>query len=1125
MDEHRPEPTRRSRLPAPGSDPVGPARPRLVRRLDRLAARRFVTVVAGPDTGKTTLLRDWATRWPTAWHTLLPADRDPRHLFEALAAALRGVGVEVPAASTPDTAGAADTADATDVTGAPDAADVTGPPDVADVMRAPEEADAAGAPEAAGAPDDPVGLGRLLLGALATGATGADGSVRLVLDDVHLLGTGPAAILLETLAAGLPAGTVLVLAGRDPVPFPVDVLRSAGRLGEIGPADLALTPAEVSRLLAAAGAAGQHPAIRRGALDCAAWPGLVAAIAGLAAGTAHPVLWSPGDSPTAHPVPWSGAGGPPAPPDLADLSVSLDEGDLAALWVLSAVCRAGPAARIRNVAAYDRAVRELVDPHRLTAGDLAPLRATRLVLGAPSGVPDVDLVLAESAVRDGQHDEALRYLAAVPAGMPLPAALAWQLGALLHRRGEFDDAEALLERAAPGGTATAGGLADQAQVMAGRAAVRWARGDRTRTRELADEAIRLAEQSRDDAAIAAAYVARALAAFSEGDRAGNEHAYARALAAAVRAGDLVQQLRIHCNVGSRLVEEGRYRAATEELGSAIRLGEQTGQRLLLALALHNRAEAWLGLGELGRARTDADAALSLWQRDGSPLAAFGLLLTARVHRVCGSTSQAVAAYQAALAMAEPDGNAQVLMEACAGLARTRYADDPAVAAEYARRALKMPSANGPTVAELAAGWVALCSGDAGTALRHAERARAESGPRRDPAGLAEAIELAALATGLSGASESAGPVAGGGSGVGRLGGGSGVGRLSGRTTVGLVEAAQIWAEAGNEVALATNALLRARFGADRPAEEVARQRLHRLGVREGAWHVAGALAAVGPAPVPEVEVQTLGYFVVRLAGVPVPAAGWQSRKARELVKVLAGQLGRPLGRETLAAVLWPEAPSEVALRRLSVLVSTVRAVLDPERRHPADRYLGTDPATVRINLDRVSVDAVRFHDAARAAIAADGAGPPDGRTGANGIGPVGEREPAGGVEILGRLEAVVGMYTGDFCDDGEVTGDWAGRPRAALAELHRELVRRLARRYLRSGRPEAAVGWYLRLTTEDGYDESAHLGLVGALSAAGRHGEAARRYQDYLDRMREIEVVPAAFPTAAAGPAGALNDS
>ncbi|MEU8263068.1 BTAD domain-containing putative transcriptional regulator [Micromonospora sp. NPDC048999] len=705
----------------------------------------------------------------------------------------------------------------------------------------------------------------------------------------------------------------------------------------------------------------------------------------------------------------------------------------------------------------------------------------------------------EAAVRDGRYDDALRHLAAVPADAPLPAALAWRLGVLLHQRGRFDAADACYRRAALDvAHQQASALADQAQVLAGWAATRWARGDQAPARQLAEQAVRIAEQSGDDSAVAAAYVAQALAAFGDGDRADNEYAYARALAAAERAGDFGQQLRIRCNIGSRLVEEGRYRPAVEELREAVRLGELLGHQTLLALALHNRAEAWLGLGELRRARSDADEALALWQRVGSPLAAFGLTLTARVHRVRGAARQAIAAYQAALAMGEPDGNAQVLVEACAGLARLSYTDNPAAAAQYAERALALPSAGGPTVAELAAGWVALCSGDPQTALRYAEQVRAEAGRRRDAAGLAEAMELAALASHLD-SNEAAAT------------------RAVRRLLASLVEAAAIWAELGNEFALATNALLQARLRGDQVAEELAYERLNQIGVQEGAWQVAGPLAAIGPTPVPEVEVQTLGQFTVRLAGVSVPVASWQSRKARDLLKMVVGQLGKPVAREALATALWPEARTEVALRRLSVLISTVRGVLDPDRRHPADRYLATDPATVRINPAHVAVDALRFYEAARAAIAADGAstttvrpsGSPTPGNAANGDGALGDDD----ARLLSRLEAVVAGYTGDFCDDGEVAADWVRRPRVVLADLHREAIHRLARRCRQLGRTEAAIGWYLRLTVEDCYDEPAHLGLIGALSAVGRHGEASRRYHEYVARMREMDVEPAPFPS------------
>ncbi len=143
-------------------------------------------------------------------------------------------------------------------------------------------------------------------------------------------------------------------------------------------------------------------------------------------------------------------------------------------------------------------------------------------------------------------------------------------------------------------------------------------------------------------------------------------------------------------------------------------------------------------------------------------------------------------------MAEPDGNAQVLAQAWAGLARTGYADDPSSAAQYADRALALPNAAGPVVGQLAAGWVALCAGDRRRVpVRRA--VRAEAGRRRDPVGLAETLELAAIAAT----------------------GGPDVARAPAARRAELVEAATIWADVGNKVALATNALLRARCEAIR----------------------------------------------------------------------------------------------------------------------------------------------------------------------------------------------------------------------------------------------------------------------------------------------------------------------
>jgi LuxR family transcriptional regulator, maltose regulon positive regulatory protein len=78
-------------------------------------------------------------------------------------------------------------------------------------------------------------------------------SVVLVLDDVHLLHNRECRAALSVLADHVPAGSRLVLAGRDEPPLRTARLRAEGRILEIGPGDLSLTPEEAASLLADAG--------------------------------------------------------------------------------------------------------------------------------------------------------------------------------------------------------------------------------------------------------------------------------------------------------------------------------------------------------------------------------------------------------------------------------------------------------------------------------------------------------------------------------------------------------------------------------------------------------------------------------------------------------------------------------------------------------------------------------------------------------------------------------------------------------------------------------------------------------------------------------------------------------
>jgi LuxR family maltose regulon positive regulatory protein len=73
--------------------------------------------------------------------------------------------------------------------------------------------------------------------------------VALVLDDVHALHNRECRATLSVLADHVPDGSRLALAGRAEPPLRVARLRAEGKILEIGPGDLSLTPGEASSLL------------------------------------------------------------------------------------------------------------------------------------------------------------------------------------------------------------------------------------------------------------------------------------------------------------------------------------------------------------------------------------------------------------------------------------------------------------------------------------------------------------------------------------------------------------------------------------------------------------------------------------------------------------------------------------------------------------------------------------------------------------------------------------------------------------------------------------------------------------------------------------------------------------
>ena len=648
----------------------------------------------------------------------------------------------------------------------------------------------------------------------------------------------------------------------------------------------------------------------------------------------------------------------------------------------------------------------------------------------------------------------------VAAGGVLPMAAAWRFGAAHHYRGEYPSALTYFEAAVADPDPEP---VDRARFLAGYASVLWAQGNGEEGRRIADEAMAAAQECGDDGAIGAAWVANGLVQAHAGDRTANLLAYERALVHAERAGDVITVVRVRNNLGSRHVEAGRFRQALDELDHAVAVSEDHPVGLASAMVSVNRAEALLGLGRLEEAVGEIAIATEQFRgAEAAHLLAFALLLEADAHRVRGNATRAHAKYREAVERAESSGNAQVLGPAMAGLAETVVADDPAASHAHAKRALDQPHTVGEVIALRAAGWIALAQGDLEAAEMWASRALAEAGRRDQLAELADAIELRAL-TRWSTTGETHDPL----------------GQLA--------EAADAWREVGSAIRTAVNRIITARLSGDRSAEDAGRQALRALGVRADADRIAGPLHVLGAAAAPEVAIRTFGTFAVSVAGTPVPASEWPSRKSRQLVQVLAGRRGRAMSRAALAELLWPGVQDTSG--RLSVALSTARAVLDPGRRHDADHYLSSDRSNARLDPMTVSIDIVEFERLARSAL---------------------DAARAGSADAVPLLQAAASLHAAPFLAD-EAADEWADDIRADLVRLAVEVKRILAARLVDAGETEQAVGWLMAVLDDDPYDEPSHHDLIGVLAGARRHGEARRAYRSYTARMAELEVEPAPF--------------
>ncbi|MCG5443377.1 winged helix-turn-helix domain-containing protein [Micromonospora sp. NIE79] len=661
------------------------------------------------------------------------------------------------------------------------------------------------------------------------------------------------------------------------------------------------------------------------------------------------------------------------------------------------------------------------------------------------------LLYGEAQQMRGDFETALAsYAVLADRQKPMAAGLAWRYGLVHYLRGEPHSALEVFQR----GVLDARPSTDNARLLAWTAAAQWTSGNTAACQDNAERALAAATAVGGDAALAAAHTALALDAKLRGDRPAADEHHEKALRAAEAARDTVQVTRIRANRASALVGEGRYLEALAEVRPAVELAQTNGYAAMLALALCNEGAAHFHLGHLAQASACYERAVPLLQRMGSRKVAYPLVGIGDIHALRGRTNLARAAYEEALRASEPVNDLQIQVPALAGLARVLAAEDGATAFALAQRAVELERGPDSALARLALGWVALEIGDRTRAVEVALTASTAARLHRDRAALAEALELRGAAA-----------------------------ADTDDTRRAWREAAATLRDITSVVAADRLTVLLSRLPGADPQERVdarlAAERLASAGVPPP------TLSRQGPRRVTEVTVRTLGRFEVYVDGAQVMAPAWQSRKARDLLRILAARRGRAVPREQLGETLWPgQDPGRVG-HRLSVALSTLRGVLDPQRRSPTDHFIIAAHPSLALDIGHLELDVEEFLTESAHGLR---------------LAEQGETEDAGASLLLAEQR-----YRGDFLED-EPYDDWSRPTREEARRVYLRVVRKLASLARDAGDVDETVRHLGRALELEPHDEGVHGEFIRTLAAAGRHGEAAQAYRRYEEAMSAIGV-------------------
>lgn len=274
-----------------------------------------------------------------------------------------------------------------------------------------------------------------------------------------------------------------------------------------------------------------------------------------------------------------------------------------------------------------------------------------------------------------------------------------------------------------------------------------------------------------------------------------------------------------------------------------------------------------------------------------------------------------------------------------------------------------------------------------------------------------------------------------------------------------------------------------------PPEQQRRRLEH---VRAAARRLGLPLPATGPAihrvvvheSTATTSLRVFGGFGLEVDGRRIDVSALKPQ-ARTVMAVLAMRTPAPVHREHLGVVLWPDEEQQVQMRRLPVLISTVRRFLEPDALPGDWQVLRRVGEAYVLDLPPPSWVDIRVFDEAVAAARAMGG--------------------TGGIRRREYLRIGFTAYGGTLLPEFGAE-EWLVHEREHYRLQAGDIAEELGRAELDAGRPERCIDYVRVGLREDRYRSGLWRLLVRANEQLGDVAAAARSRQQHREALEELGV-------------------